>query len=66
MPGLLKAVHVREGETVDADAPLATLEAMKMENEIRAPAAGTITKLAAQPGTKIEGGAILLVLTEAE
>ncbi len=66
MPGLLKAVHVREGETVDADAPLVTLEAMKMENEIRAPAGGTITKLVAAAGTKVEGGAVLLVLTEAE
>ncbi|HEY6957723.1 MAG TPA: biotin/lipoyl-containing protein, partial [Candidatus Limnocylindria bacterium] len=64
MPGLLKTVHVREGDTVDADAPLLTLEAMKMENEIRAPAAGTITKLAAQAGAKVEGGAVLLVLTE--
>ena len=64
MPGLLKAVHVREGENVEADAPLVTLEAMKMENEIRAPASGTITKLAVQPGSKVEGGAVLLVLTE--
>lgn len=64
MPGLLKVVHVREGDTVAADAPLLTLEAMKMENEIRAPASGTITKLAAEAGTKVEGGAVLLVLME--
>ena len=64
MPGLLKAVHVREGESVDAEAPLLTLEAMKMENEIRAPATGTVTKIAAQAGAKVEGGAVLLVLTE--
>lgn len=66
MPGLLKAVHVREGDHVAADAPLLTLEAMKMENEIRAPAPGTITRLAAQTGMKVEGGAVLVVLTEAE
>lgn len=66
MPGLLKTVHVREGDTVDVDAPLVTLEAMKMENEIRAPAGGTITKVAAAAGTKVEGGAVLLVLVEVE
>ena len=64
MPGLLKVVHVREGDRVEADAPLLTLEAMKMENEIRAPSPGTITMVAAQAGTKVEGGAVLLILTE--
>ena len=64
MPGLLKVVHVHEGDTVEAGTPLLTLEAMKMENEIRAPAPGTITKLGAQAGAKVEGGAVLLVLTE--
>ena len=38
MPGLLRAVHVKEGDVVERDAPLVTLEAMKMENELRAPA----------------------------
>ena len=66
MPGLLKAVHVREGDTVEADAPLLTLEAMKMENEIRAPAPGRISKLTARAGAKVDGGAVLLVLTERE
>jgi biotin carboxyl carrier protein len=62
MPGLLKAVHVQEGDRVDADAPLATLEAMKMENELRAPAAGRIAKIRATAGTKVEAGAILIVI----
>src|SRR5256712_12952640 len=44
MPGLLKAVHVKEGDRVDVDAPLATLEAMKMENELLAPSPGRIAK----------------------
>ena len=64
MPGLLKAVHVREGDVVERDAALVTLEAMKMENELRAPAAGRIAKLEAREGTKVEGGAVLVVLTE--
>jgi biotin carboxyl carrier protein len=62
MPGLLKAVHVAEGDRVERDAALATLEAMKMENELRAPAAGRVARVAAAPGSKVEGGAVLIVI----
>ena len=63
LPGLLKAVHVTEGDHVDANAPLATLEAMKMENELLAPSAGRIAKVRAAAGTKVEAGAVLIVIT---
>ena len=66
MPGLLKAVHVGEGDLVEPGAALVTLEAMKMENELRAPARGRVVKLAARVGTKVEGGAVLAVLAEVE
>ena len=62
MPGLLKAVHVKEGDHVDAQAPLATLEAMKMENELLAPSAGRIAKVRATAGAKVEAGAVLIVI----
>ncbi len=62
MPGLLKAVHVKEGDRVDVRAPLATLEAMKMENELLAPSAGRIAKVRATAGTKVEAGAVLIVI----
>jgi glutaconyl-CoA/methylmalonyl-CoA decarboxylase subunit gamma len=62
MPGLLKAVHVREGDRVEMDAAVATLEAMKMENELRAPAAGRVAKIAASAGAKVEGGVVLVVI----
>jgi 3-methylcrotonyl-CoA carboxylase alpha subunit len=62
MPGLLKRLHVKEGDTVERDAPIATLEAMKMENELLAPIRGRVTKLRHASGTKIEGGAVLAVL----
>ena len=62
MPGLLKAVHVKEGDHVVADAPLATLEAMKMENELLAPSAGRIAKVRATAGAKVEAGAVLIVI----
>jgi biotin carboxyl carrier protein len=66
MPGLLKKVHVAEGDVVERDAPLMTLEAMKMENELLAPARGRVVRLAVAAGTKVEGGAMLAVLEEAE
>ena len=66
MPGLLKAVHVAEGDVVERDAALVTLEAMKMENELRAPARGRVAKLAAHAGTKIEGGAVLAVIVDTD
>ena len=64
MPGLLKAVHVREGDTVEMDAPLLTLEAMKMENELVAPIRGRVTKLSYAAGAKVEGGSVLAILSE--
>jgi biotin carboxyl carrier protein len=66
MPGLLKTVHVAEGDVVERDSPLMTLEAMKMENELLAPARGRVVRLAVGAGTKVEGGAMLAVLEEAE
>jgi len=66
MPGLLKTVHVAEGDIVETGAPLMTLEAMKMENELLAPARGRVVRLAVAAGTKVEGGAMLAVLEEAE
>jgi biotin carboxyl carrier protein len=62
MPGLLKAVHVAEGDVVEQHAPIVTLEAMKMENELLAPIRGRVTKLAHAAGTKVDGGAVLAIL----
>lgn len=66
MPGVLSAVHVKEGDVVERGAPLITLEAMKMENELTAAVRGRIVKLNARVGAKVEGGALLAVLAEAE
>ena len=66
MPGLLKKVHVTEGDVVERDAPIMTLEAMKMENELLAPARSRVVRLAVSAGTKVEGGAMLAVLEESE
>jgi len=62
MPGLLKRVHVAEGAAVNEGDALVTLEAMKMENELRAARSGTVTKIAVAEGTKVDGGALLIVI----
>ena len=54
MPGLLRAVHVKEGDVVERDAPLVTLEAMKMENELRVPARARVGEALGERGR--EGG----------
>ncbi|HEV2080082.1 MAG TPA: acetyl/propionyl/methylcrotonyl-CoA carboxylase subunit alpha [Allosphingosinicella sp.] len=60
MPGLLTALHVGEGEKVEAGQPLAVVEAMKMENILRAEKAGVVKKLDAKPGDSLAVDAVIL------
>jgi propionyl-CoA carboxylase alpha chain len=60
MPGLLTALHVREGEKVEAGQPLAVVEAMKMENILRAEKAGTVKTVTAAPGESLAVDAVIL------
>jgi propionyl-CoA carboxylase alpha chain len=60
MPGLLTTLHVGEGEAVEAGQPLAVVEAMKMENILRAEKAGTIKALRAKPGDSLAVDAVIL------
>ena len=53
MPGLLKAVAVKEGQAVKAGEELAVVEAMKMENVLRSVRDGTIGRLHAKPGDSL-------------
>ena len=62
MPGLIVAVHVREGDVVDEGASILTLEAMKMENELTVPRRGRVARVEAKPGAKVNGGDLLAVL----
>ena len=62
MPGLVVRVNVQAGDTVVAGQPLVVMEAMKMENELRSPAAGTVKAVVVQPGTAVEKGATLVEL----
>ena len=63
MPGLIVRVLVGPGDTVEAGQGLIVMEAMKMENELRAPAAGTVKVVAVQQGAAVEKGALLVDFT---
>jgi acetyl-CoA/propionyl-CoA carboxylase, biotin carboxylase, biotin carboxyl carrier protein len=62
MPGAILAVHGSVGQAVDAAAPIATLEAMKMEHEVTTPIAGTIAELRARPGDQVARGDVLAIV----
>jgi biotin carboxyl carrier protein len=64
LPGLVVRVAVSLGDAVAAGDPLVTIEAMKMQNEIRAPRAGSVTAIQVEPGQTITGGALLVRLAE--
>ncbi|MCP9223481.1 acetyl/propionyl/methylcrotonyl-CoA carboxylase subunit alpha [Erythrobacter sp. LQ02-29] len=62
MPGLLVKLHVEEGEEVQPGQPLATVEAMKMENILRAEKEGTIAKINAGEGDSLAVDEVILEL----
>ena len=57
LPGVIIEVSVKEGQTVKAGQKVAVLEAMKMENEIQAPADGTVTAILVNKGASVLEGA---------
>ena len=62
MPGLLVSVAVKTGDRVESGAMLAVLEAMKMQNEIRAKRPGTVMEVLAAPGASLDNGQPILRL----
>ena len=60
MPGLIKSVHVTEGQSVQAGDNLAIVEAMKMENLLRAERDGVIKKINAKAGDSLAVDAVIL------
>lgn len=62
MPGLVLDVLVAEGDTVAADEGLLVLEAMKMENELSAPSAGTVAAIHVNTGDAVDKNALLIEL----
>ncbi|TLP78885.1 pyruvate carboxylase [Nesterenkonia sphaerica] len=56
------SVQVAEGDAVEAGQTVASIEAMKMESGITAPAAGTVARLAVNGLQQVDGGDLILVL----
>ncbi|CAJ1584044.1 pyruvate carboxylase [[Mycobacterium] wendilense] len=56
-------ISVAEGDTVEAGATVATIEAMKMEAAITAPKAGTVERVAVSETAQVEGGDLLVVVS---
>ena len=62
MPGAVSRIEVRVGDRVERGQPLMWLEAMKMQHQIDAPAAGTVIELPVQPGEQVDVGTVLAVV----
>jgi biotin carboxyl carrier protein len=62
MPGRVVKVLVAKGDVVEAGQGLLVLEAMKMENEVKARVSGTVADVHVVPGTAVEGSAKLVTL----
>lgn len=62
MPGTILSVNVRAGSAVRAGEVMFILEAMKMENEIVAPADGTVKQLLVSKGSAVDTDAVLAVI----
>ena len=60
MPGLVRSIAVSVGQEVRAGEPLAVVEAMKMENLLRAERDGTVKKIFAKPGDSLAVDAVIL------
>ena len=61
-PGEVAAVNVASGDAVTAGQQLLVLEAMKMQNELRAPREGIVDRVAVAVGETVEIGDLLLVI----
>jgi biotin carboxyl carrier protein len=62
MPGKVVRVLVKAGDQVTARQPVVVVEAMKMENELRASRGGTVAEVLVREGTSVDAGALLLVI----
>jgi biotin carboxyl carrier protein len=65
MPGKIVRILVAPGQAVTKRQPLVVIEAMKMENELRASADGVVTELPVQEGQSVDAGTLLAVLVPA-
>jgi biotin carboxyl carrier protein len=62
LPGTINAINVKVGDTVAVGDVVIVLEAMKMQNNIEAENAGTVTSILVNPGDSVMEGAIMLTI----
>ena len=62
MPGRVVRTLVASGDSVAKGQPLVVVEAMKMENELKAPRDGVVKRVTVQPGELVEAGTVLVEL----
>ena len=62
MPGKVVRILVARGDEVAARQPVMVVEAMKMENEMSAPRAGTVREIQVQEGMSVDAGRVLAVI----
>jgi biotin carboxyl carrier protein len=62
MPGKIIRILVQTGESVRARQPVIVVEAMKMENELRASRDGTVAEIHVREGMSVDAGTLLVVL----
>ena len=62
MPGRIVKILASEGDEVQSGDPVIVVEAMKMENELRAPRAGSVAKVHVSVGDRVEASALLIEL----
>jgi biotin carboxyl carrier protein len=60
MPGLIVSIRAKEGDGVAAGQTLLVMEAMKMENAVTTPYAGTVTRIYVREGDSIAEGDLLV------
>jgi acetyl-CoA/propionyl-CoA/long-chain acyl-CoA carboxylase, biotin carboxylase, biotin carboxyl carrier protein len=63
MQGTVLAVEVEEGDEIESGQVLCIVEAMKMENEVRAHRGGRVTELSVEPGQAVKTGQVICVVS---
>ena len=66
IPGKIVSLLVSEGDKVDSDSVVIVLEAMKMQNEIKAGIDGRVEKIMCKPGERIEANVPLMKIVDSK
>jgi biotin carboxyl carrier protein len=62
LPGTIMSIEVKEGDVINAGDKVAVLEAMKMENDVRAAKGGTVKKIVVSVGDAVLEGADIIIV----